>query len=531
MSDPWRALARAALRSERRQALAFIALMVVTGVTTVRGYVAAYPSAASRVALTASLGGNAGFQAWYGVARNIETVGGFTTWRLTWMLATLTAVWGLLATTRLVRGEEEAGRRELLLAGPTTATRALTVDLATMCAALLVFVTVFAAAMTWSGLAARSALVMAAGIGAPGLLFAAVGAFLSQLYADHRRALAIGGAAIGASFLLRVAADGTNTLGWLRWTTPLGWAENLRPFAGSDLTPLLALAGATAFFVILSFVALGHRNFGDGLIALRVRSHPESSLLHGVGGFTVRLERGVVAGWTFGIGAFAFVFGLLAVDAARFARSQPNFDEILRRLGIASLATPQSFLGLMFAFFALPIAVFAATQANAARTEEATSRLDSILVLPVSRRRWLATRLVGTIAGAVLIAVIAGLSSWLGAALRHAGVDMGAMVRAGINCLPATVFLFGLAVLCFGIAPRLTSAVSLGSVVVAYLVELVGALAKAPEWVLDLSPFHHLAPVPAAPANVGAAVTITVIGIALMVAGVEAFARRDLIGA
>ena len=120
VTKQWRRVTRHGLRSQRNQSIAWIAVIVATGVATVRGYLSAYPSPMKRAVLATTVGSNVGFQALYGKARNIGAVGGFTTWRLTWMLATLTAVWGLLVSTRLVRGEEEIGRRELLLAGPVS---------------------------------------------------------------------------------------------------------------------------------------------------------------------------------------------------------------------------------------------------------------------------------------------------------------------------------------------------------------------------------------------------------------------------
>jgi energy-coupling factor transporter ATP-binding protein EcfA2 len=58
-----------------------------------------------------------------------------------------------------------------------------------------------------------------------------------------RTALERGGAVVGLLFLLRVIADTAGGVGWLRWAKPLGWAEELRPFAGAHplaLAPPLA---------------------------------------------------------------------------------------------------------------------------------------------------------------------------------------------------------------------------------------------------------------------------------------------------
>ena len=57
----------------------------------------------------------------------------------------------------------------------------------------------------------------------------------------------VGGGVVGVLFLLRVIADTSSGLSWLRWTTPLGWAEELRPFTGiRPAVLLLPLAAGLA---------------------------------------------------------------------------------------------------------------------------------------------------------------------------------------------------------------------------------------------------------------------------------------------
>ena len=54
----------------------------------------------------------------------IDTVGGYTVYKGFVFLTTIGAIWALLAATRLLRGEEDAGRWQLVLAGSTRAARA-----------------------------------------------------------------------------------------------------------------------------------------------------------------------------------------------------------------------------------------------------------------------------------------------------------------------------------------------------------------------------------------------------------------------
>ena len=59
-------------------------------------------------------------------------------------------------------------------------------------------------------------------------VFAGVGALASQIAPTKRLALALASAVLGLAFLLRVIADTSTGYGWMRWLTPLGWAEEMQ---------------------------------------------------------------------------------------------------------------------------------------------------------------------------------------------------------------------------------------------------------------------------------------------------------------
>jgi predicted ABC-type transport system involved in lysophospholipase L1 biosynthesis ATPase subunit len=60
------------------------------------------------------------------------------------------------------------------------------------------------------------------------------------------------------------------------------------------------------------------------------------------------------------------------------------------------------------------------------------------------------------------------------------------------------------------------------------LVEIVGGVVRANHWLLDLSLFHHVAPVPAADPRWAADGLLVVIGLVLAGFGAARFVRRDV---
>src|SRR5580704_2101424 len=83
-------------------------------------YTSIYKTRSERDHLAAAFSSNKATAALFGPAPQLQTVAGFTVFKTFMTLMILGAVWGLLTSTRLLRGEEDAGRWELLLTGRTT---------------------------------------------------------------------------------------------------------------------------------------------------------------------------------------------------------------------------------------------------------------------------------------------------------------------------------------------------------------------------------------------------------------------------
>lgn len=528
-------ITRVTARRACRAALVWAAAFAIYLAVSALGYVSTYPDALSRRLVAASLSSNAGINAIFGPARHLDTVGGFTEWRAVGVLSLVGAVWGLLLGTRLLRGEEEAGRWELLLAGRATRRRAAAEALAGLGAGVVVLwalpalVTVLVGRSAKVGFGVGGSLLLALTPVACAAVFLLVGAVASQLAATRRQAAAFAAGALAVAYTLRAIADAGPGLGWLRWFTPLGWVEQLRPLTDPEPVALLPVGGSVVVLAAVAVHLAGRRDLGASLLSDRSRARPATGLLGGVTGLTVRLVRPFALGWALAAAGAGLLFGLVAKTAARAVEDSAAVQREFARFG-AGGSGARAYLGVAFLMVAVLVALAAAASISALRADEAEGRLDHLVARPVARTAWLRGR-VGV--GAVLV-VIAGLlaagTAWLGAITQGADVSFGALFEAGVNVLPVGWFVLGVGVLAFGLLPRLAAAAGYALVAWSFLMLLVGSMVRANHWLLDTSLLKHLAAAPAVSPDWTSVAVLTELAVLLTAAGTVSFARRDLAG-
>src|SRR5499433_2371220 len=111
------ALTGRAFRDARVLTVVFTYLFAVYSFVQPVGYRRVYTTPVSREDFARSFGTNPGLRLLYGEPHNVATISGYTAWRVGGVLAIAAAIFGVLAAVRALRGEEEAGRTELVLAG------------------------------------------------------------------------------------------------------------------------------------------------------------------------------------------------------------------------------------------------------------------------------------------------------------------------------------------------------------------------------------------------------------------------------
>lgn len=527
---PVLAVAVRAFRDGRVRTIGFTYLFALYSLIQPIAYRHAYPTRASRRLFAQSFGNNKGLRIFYGEPHDLVTIGGYTAWRVGGTLAIAAAVFGILAAVRAIRAEEDAGRMEIVLSG-LVSRRGVYVAAASaiVCGAIVLWVAEFVGFVV-GGLPVGGSAYLALSTASVVPVFAAIGAVAGELAPTRRIAIEIGSVSVAVFLVLRVIADTTDGTGWLRWMTPLGWAEELRPFAGSRLLVLLLPMATTVALLLVSLLIGRNRDVGNGLLVAHDRAEPRLRLLSSPIAEALRSERGALVAWAGAVGAFGFILGTIS-ESVSSAGIPKGFEREIAKLGSGSILTPSGYLSFAFFFFILAISLYACSQIAAARREEAEGRLETVFALPIGRIQWLDGRILLAAAGAAVIAIVAGLFTWAGAAAVGVHVALPRMLEAGANCLPVALFFLGVAVLVYAVVPRMSAAISYGIVLVTFLWQAVGALLGAPRWAVELTPFAHVGLVPTQAFRAVDAAVMIGIGLVAAVVALAWFRRRDLLGA
>ncbi len=496
-------------------------------------YTTIYKTPASRRALADTYGASQAVRTLFGPTPALQTVTGFTDFKVSMTLMILGSVWGLLTSTRLLRGEEDRGRWDLLVAGQTTRRRATAQAIAGLGAgaAVLWIVTALVTFVGWHGakvhVGVAPTLYFALAKVAAAVMFLAIGAVTSQLAATRRQAAAFAAVVLGVAYALRLLADAGVGLHGLIWTTPLGWVEELQPLTSPRPSALLPIAAFTIGLVGVAVHIAGRRDVGASIVPDRTHAEAHLGLLRGPAGLAVRLMRGTIIGWWVAIALAALLYGLIARSAGTTIVG--SVHQVLAKLGAVGTGT-DAVLGLCFLVLAVLIGFAAAGQVTAARAEESAGMLDHLLVRPVSRWAWLGGRSAVALGVVIVAGLVAGLSAWSGAATQHSGLRVVTLLAAGINLVPPSMVILGVGLLTFGIRPRLTSWVVYGVLGWSLLVVIVGGIGATSHWVLDTSVFHQMASAPAVAPDWEANAIMAGIGMVTAFVGGWAFRHRDVQG-
>ncbi len=521
-------LVRLALRRDRVIMPLWVALFVFVATSSAAAVDGLYPDTASLREAGASINGTPSLVALYGRIYDESSLGAIAMWKMGGTGALLVAVLAIMLVVRHTRADEENGRSELIGAGVVGRFAPLTAALVVVGGMNVALGLATAAGLVFAGLPALGSVAFGAAWALTGMSFAAVAAVMAQIPNGARAATGLAVTVLGATYLLRVLGDSAAAGGprWLSWLSPIGWGQQVRPYAGDRWGVLLLPAAFTVLATALAYLLVSRRDLGSGMIGDRLGRPQAAASLRTPFALALRLQRGSLVAWTLGVMVVSFVLGSIASQVGDFFNT-PAARELIARLG-GQDAIVDAYLATMMGLTGIIASVFGIQSVLRLRGEEDAMRAEQLLATAVTRRQWVGSHLRVALGGVLWLLAVAGLVA--GTAHALALGDAGQVPRvmgAALAQAPAALVLVGLTLAAFGLSPRWAGA-GWGAVAVFLLIAEVGPLFELSHWVMDLSPFTHSPKLPGPSFSVVPLVWLSLVATALLVFGLDRFRRRDV---
>ena len=486
-----------------------------------------YPTLVSRAEAADTINATAALVALYGKVYDPTSLGALSLIKMTAFGAALVALVFIFLVIRHSRSEEETGRLELLASGVVgrgapLAAALLVALIGSVALGVLTSLGLAAVGLPWVG-----SVAFGLSWALSGIVFGAVAGVMAQVTVSPRPAIGLSAAAVATAYALRAVGDlADGDPGWLSWLSPIGWSQQIRPFAGDrwwvSAIPLLAIA----LLVPLAFLLRARRDLGSGVFADRLGA--STGRIGTAEGLAWRLQRGMLVAWISGAAVMGFVLGSVANNVTGLLGSQ-QMREYLALLG-GEQALVDAFLAAEIMIFGAIVGAYAVSAMLRLRAEESAGHAEELLATPSTRIRWAAGHYVFTLVAVAIVVLVGGAAVGLGHGVAI-GDPVGQTVRLGLAAagqIPAVWVMASIVLLVFGWLPRAAVAVAWSALVAFIVLGEFGALWQLPTWVLDLSPFAHSPRLPGGPVEVTSLAGLIVVAAVIAVAGFAGWRRRDL---
>ncbi|MEU3475977.1 ABC transporter permease [Rhodococcus sp. NPDC006774] len=519
------ALLRLYLRRDRLVASVWIVLLGALPLLYAVSFEGLYPTAADRQAFYLGTLSTPAQAALVGPIFGSD-LGALVSWRSGAVLA-LVPLAAILTVVRHTRGEEDAGRTELI--GSTAVGRYAGLAAAIALAGIGVAGTGALSVISLAafGLPVAGSLAYGASVAVVGLVFVGCGAVAAQVASGARAARGYALGVLAVAFAARAIGDAGS--GTLSWFSPIGWSAQVRPFAEERWWPMLMSLATAGVLLTAAFAAAERRDLGGGLVAERRGRNEAAPSLAGPVALAWRLTRGATLGWTVGIALLGITIGSSVHGIGGQLGSSNAITDALEEFGGSTIE--QSFIAAVLSIVGVVVAAYSVSALLRLHSEEEAGLAEIVLATGVSRLRWLAGHLLFAVLGPAWLLLVVGVTIGLtyGSAAGDISGELPSVLLGALGQLPAVWVVTAIGVALFGAVPRFATVLwaVLGGFVA---LGQVGSVVGLPQPWLDLSPFTHVPRLPGAAFALAPIGWLVVVAIVVGMGGFTAFRRRGIRG-
>ena len=470
---------------------------------------------------------------------NLDTLGGFVSWRVGNFLPVMLGLWPVLALSGTLAGEAAKGSLDLLASTPH-ARRSIAIEklaghvTAVVFAMAILSLAIFAVGQAFARLPGDeisfSAAVGQATLYGVMMLAAGGAAFATAPFLGRTRGLGVGLIVLFASYLIYGYSPLSPSIEALKPLSFFVWTAGHRPMAGvTDWPSVAALAAVDLVLFSIGIFAFTRRDLGGTANVgwLRLPSLPAG--IYGPFSRQLADRLGIALAWGLGIGAYGILIVASADAFGKMISSVPTLAAVIKAVyPNLDLSQPSALLQLtFFSFGSFILGLAGASFLAGWAGDENRRRLEVVLSTPRARASWAVRSGLGVLAAIGVVTVV--IAALIGIAIGSQGNDVLTPV-AGVGILGLASAAFASVGLAAGGLFRLSLAAGVTAflVIATLLIDTLGAALKLPDAILDLSLYKHLGQPIAGifdPFGIAVAVVMVVGGVAICAVGLT---RRDI---
>jgi len=470
---------------------------------------------------------------------NVDTLGGFMTWKYGVFFPLIAGLWSILALSGTLAGEVRRGSLELV-AGLPVARRRIALEkllghvaVVTLAMGVVFVLTAIAgrafAQLPGDEIGIGAAFAYALWLGLMALVAGSV-AFALAPFLGRAPAAGIAGAIMFAGFMLngyQAAIPQFAPFAGLAW---FAWTGDFIPLAGRyDWPSLVPVAAVTVTLFVVGVEAFARRDVGA------TSAIPWPSLPAPLLGLRDAFRRAVgeqlppALAWAAGLGVYGLVMAASGRSFADELARSPDLTSFFASIfpGI-DMTTEGGFLELVFVEFGLVlIGLAAATLVAWWASDETTGRLEIVLSTPLRRVGWSLSSGLGVFVG--LAIVTAGMALGIAAGATAAGGDATTPVAGTL-----VIGLYGAALAGVGLAvgglvgSRLAAPTVAALTILIWLTDFLAADLRLPDVFHEIALSSHIGAPMVGSWDVPGVLACLALAAAGLAAGTWGMRRRDV---
>ncbi|MGH7686255.1 MAG: ABC transporter permease subunit [Candidatus Dormibacteria bacterium] len=515
---------------------------------------------ASTAAITSSAAGRATLQqvaaqfSWNAAPIAVDTPGGYAMFKLGVAILVI-AIWPILAATRTLRGEEESGALDVLLAMPESRTRVAAQKVGAIATAVLGMavvigvVTGVGGAVFKGGYGFGDALLFGLNLALIAAVFGAAALLISQFTSERRRAAGVAAGVLLVSAVLDMVHRIWPGTDWVSALSPVYYYNLSKPLAPGYGVTAWAMVVQLALAATLSGAALwlfARRDVSGTVplpawLRLPVRRAPRHALpvrelsLTSVYARAVRDSAWPAFWWTLAIAGFA---AWMVVAVKQLAGSLQSLEStssgvasVIGQLGGGNARAIATLLSAIFVLLPVLLMAFVVTQVNRWASDEEDGRLELVLATPQTRTGVLVARFAALTTMTIAVGVITLGATALSAALSGVSLDGGGLAAATLGMVPLGLLIAALGYAGAGwLRTSADTGLLSGLLALWFLLSFVGPELHWPDTLLRLSPFYYYGSPLLHGLQASVVIGFLAAGLVALSAGALRFSRKDIGG-